>query len=387
MRPSAYDIILSIDTTQPLNPQQFSQLITDFERNLMSFYQYHERIAKHRQPTTVKSEIYQLLCKVAGEIQNRPEMLDVDPLTRNSSYTPTIINDLWRADKYGKTLYNAVLNYCNLRSKDFNTVAVHIAEYRAVNRLIYRINRSINKKSLALNPKEFQEMAKRIQEVDNRRSKSKIYCYKCNGETRQVCLYEKGEIIPSVELVAFDEQGYRKESAWAIEARVWKIYQCQGCESINLNVYSRHSPLEDDQLIHHFPPRDFRPFPRWATHLQKDYLELICEIYQSLSLGIIRLPLMGARTLLDLYMVEKVGDVGPFEKKLQKLVDGNFISSTSKALLEVALEYGHAAIHRNYQPTQQEMNDVLDIIENLLQTEALSDKTKDLKKNVPKHKR
>ena len=226
--------------------------------------------------------------------------------------------------------------------------------------------------------------SKKMQEVEDRRANSKIFCYKCKGETHQKCLFEKGEITPPTEIVAFDEHGQRQGSAWTIEARIWKLSQCQGCEVINLNVYTRYNPSEDDVLIHHFPTKDFRPFPTWATHLRRDYLELVCEIYQSLNTGSIRLPLMGARTLLDMYIVEKVGDVGTFKNKLQKLVDDIYISDSSKDLLEIALEYGHAAIHRNYQPDKDEINGVLDIIENLLHTEALKDKTKDLKKNAPK---
>jgi hypothetical protein len=95
---------------------------------------------------------------------------------------------------------------------------------------------------------------------------------------------------------------------------------------------------------------------------------------------------MGARTLLDMFIVEKVGDTGTFKDKLQKLVDGNYISSISRDLLEIALEYGNATVHRNYQPDKEEINGVLDIIENLLHTEALKDKTKELKKNAPKRK-
>lgn len=229
-----------------------------------------------------------------------------------------------------------------------------------------------------------EAMAKKMQAVEDRRVNGKIFCYQCKGETHQKTLFENVELLPPIEIVAFDEHGQRKGSAWTIEARVWNISQCQGCERINLNVYARHSPAEDDFPIHHFPTKDFRPFPTWATYLNRNYLELICEIHQSLSAGSVRLPLMGARTLLDLFIVEKIGDAGTFKVKLQKLVDGNYISSSSKDLLEIALEYGHAAIHRNYQANKDELNGVLDIIENLLQTEALKDKTKDLKKNIPK---
>ena len=148
----------------------------------------------------------------------------------------------------------------------------------------------------------------------------------------------------------------------------------------------RHSPFEDDVLIHHFPTKDFRPFPMWVTHLNKDFTELFAEIYLSLNSGSTRLPLMGARTLLDMFMIKKIGDAGTFKNKLQKLVDEKYISNSARDLLEVALEYGHATIHRGYQPSKDEINGVFDIIENILQTEALTSKTKNLKKIIPQKK-
>lgn len=234
-------------------------------------------------------------------------------------------------------------------------------------------------------PKIDPAALKRLKEVAERRKNNKIFCYQCNGDTKQTFLFEKGELSGPQEIIFFDDKGKRKESAWSIEGRIWKISQCGGCEKINLNVYSRYSPYEDDRLIHHFPTKDFRPFPKWVQHLNKDYLELFCEIYLSLNAGSIRLPLMGARTVLDMFIVEKIGDAGTFKNKLQKLVDDKYISNSNKELLEVALEYGHATIHRGYQPTKDEINGVLDIIENILHSEALKDKTKDLKRTIPKN--
>jgi len=225
----------------------------------------------------------------------------------------------------------------------------------------------------------------RIKEVDDRRKNNKTFCHHCKVETKQRVMFEKGEII-TPEVVLFDEHGKRKESVWTIEARIWKISECMGCEKINLNVFMRHSPFEDDVLIHHFPTKDFRPFPIWITHLNKDFTELLSEIYLSLNVGNIRLPLMGARTLLDMFIVDKIGDTGTFKNKLQKLVDEKYISNSSRELLDLALEYGNATIHRGYQPTKEEINGVLDIIENILHSEALTDKTKELRKSVPKKK-
>ncbi|NGF75859.1 DUF4145 domain-containing protein [Fluviicola sp. SGL-29] len=235
-----------------------------------------------------------------------------------------------------------------------------------------------------LSKDELEEFGRRIEAVQERRKNRKIFCYQCKGDTKQETLFEKVEMIPPKELIFYDEDGTRKESVWTIEAQVWHVTECLGCERTNLNVYSRHSPAEDDLQIHHFPTKDFRTFPMWATHLNRKYVELFGEIYISLNSGNIRLPLMGARTLLDMFIVEKIGDVGTFKQKLEKLVSEKHISEASKKLLGIALEFGNATIHRGYVPTKEDLNSVLDIIENVLHSEVLSGKSEALKDTAPK---
>ncbi|MDB5090766.1 MAG: hypothetical protein JWR09_4760 [Mucilaginibacter sp.] len=231
-----------------------------------------------------------------------------------------------------------------------------------------------------------EKALKRLEEVSARRNSDKVFCYNCKCDTKQKILFEQVEIMPPTEIVFFDNDGIRKGNAWTIEGQVWKISQCQGCEKINMNVFMRHSPFEDDVLTHHYPTKDFRPFPMWVTHLNRDFTELFSEIYRSLNIGNVRLPLMGARTLLDMFIVEKIGDIGTFKNKLKKLVDEKYISESAQELLEVALEYGNATVHRGYQPTKEEINGVLDIIENILHSEALKDQTKELKRTIPRKK-
>lgn len=240
-----------------------------------------------------------------------------------------------------------------------------------------------DKDNMEIDPKWIE----RVQQVKANRESNKFFCYHCKTETKQKILFEKGELIFPNEVVFFDEStGKKKQSVWTIEGQIWKVSECQGCEKINLNVYRRYGPLEDDVLIHQFPTKDFRPFPKWITHISRDFTELLCEIYLSLNAGSLRLPLMGARTLLDMFICDKIGDTGTFKSKIQKLVDENYISKSSQELLEIALEYGHATIHRNYQLTKDEINGVLDIIENLLHIEALTNKTETLKKMFLKRK-
>ncbi len=187
------------------------------------------------------------------------------------------------------------------------------------------MDKTDDKNKIEVDPK----LVEQARTVKAKRESNKFFCYYCKTETKQKILFEKGELIFPNETVIFDEStGKKKQSFWTIDGQIWKVSECQGCEKINLNVYRRHSPFENDVLIHQFPTKDFRPFPRWITHINRDFTELLCEIYLSLNTGSIRLPLMGARTLLDMFICDKIGDVGTFKNKLQKLVDEKYISKS-----------------------------------------------------------
>lgn len=209
------------------------------------------------------------------------------------------------------------------------------------------------------------------------------FCHNCQSETKQEVLFQKGELTTQ-EYISFGPDDKRGESVWTIEGRIWKVSSCNGCEKVNLNVFQRNDPAKDDILIHQFPQKVIRNIPYWVSFLNLKYIQLFAEVYGSLNSGHIRLPLMGARTLLDIFIVEKIGDIGSFKSKLQKLRQDGYISEASRELLDVALEYGNAAIHRGYEAEKEEIMGVMDIIENLLQTEALKDQTMGLKKSIPK---
>ena len=94
--------------------------------------------------------------------------------------------------------------------------------------------------------------------------------------------------------------------------------------------------------------------------------------------------MMGARTLVDLVIVDKVGDVGTFAEKLKKLESEKYISGKNREVLEAALDAGNAAAHRGYSARPAQVNAVMDIVENLLQAVyVLPSMAQDLKKSTP----
>jgi len=141
----AYAILQNTELSEPIDEAYFHQLIKDFQASFLTCKNLYERIDKHRYPDQVKNEVLDELYKYLHVIQYRPEMQDIDEAKKTGGYVPTKINEIWRSDKTLKSLYNAVKIYVELRKKDFNTIAIHVAEYRAMNKLIPIIKRSVRK--------------------------------------------------------------------------------------------------------------------------------------------------------------------------------------------------------------------------------------------------
>ncbi len=140
---TAEEIIEQLKSTGELSFDKFYELINDFQLQFLRQENYEERKGLHRNPIEVKSEILRKLGDLDLAIQNREWMRDNNVEKREVNYVPFLVKETWRSDKRLKSLYSAVKRYCEVRKKDFITIAVHMAEYRAVNRLILRIRRDI----------------------------------------------------------------------------------------------------------------------------------------------------------------------------------------------------------------------------------------------------
>jgi hypothetical protein len=92
---------------------------------------------------------------------------------------------------------------------------------------------------------------------------------------------------------------------------------------------------------------------------------------------------MGARTLIDTLLAEKVGE-GNFRQKLDAAMAAGFLTKNATDTISATVEVGHAASHRGYAPTQQQLFVVLDIVEHSLQEYVLQDKSKQLIASVPR---
>lgn len=164
---------------------------------------------------------------------------------------------------------------------------------------------------------------------------------------------------------------------------IFDTLQCCGCREVVLRrtIDFSESPELD---IRYFPPPVSRHPPSWSPKIPRELRLVLDEVYRSLDSDTRILPMMGARALVDMLMVEKVGDVGGFKQKLKQLVDDGVLSARNQEVLDAALDAGSAAAHRGHAPSISEVNAVMDIVENLLQAVyVLPDMAQSLKKTTP----
>lgn len=163
------------------------------------------------------------------------------------------------------------------------------------------------------------------------------------------------------------------------------MLECCGCGEVVLRraVFADEMGWDD---VDYFPPPISRQAPQWRYKLPDQIRSLVDEVYTALHANSRCLALMGARTLIDLFINVTIGDIGDFKTKLQGLVDEGHLSKRNKEHLEVALDAGHASTHRAFKPSTNDLNLVMDIVENLIQPLALKNDVEQLKQKTPQRK-
>jgi hypothetical protein len=164
----------------------------------------------------------------------------------------------------------------------------------------------------------------------------------------------------------------------------YEMLECAGCESVTLR-HTHWFSEEPDVVVVLYPPAVSRRSPNWKHKLPSRISSLMDEIYNALHSDSRRLALMGARTVLDIVLSEKIGEAGGFDSKLAKLEESGFVGTQSLEYLKAALEAGHAASHRGFDPKKDQLAHVMDIIENMLQTIYVLDQSAmELRKATPR---
>ncbi|MDP8243727.1 MAG: DUF4145 domain-containing protein [Candidatus Hinthialibacter antarcticus] len=169
---------------------------------------------------------------------------------------------------------------------------------------------------------------------------------------------------------------------------VYEMFECCGCEEITVRsryYFSEWNP--GDVEIHFYPPRIARRLPQWKDELPEEMVSLLEEVYTALQANSWRLAMMGTRTLIDMVMLKEVGDKGSFGNKLDALEKAGFLSKKNGEALFAAFDMGSAVSHRGYTPKAKDVQHVMDIIENLLQSTILQKVVDKIKKATPARSR
>ncbi len=207
----------------------------------------------------------------------------------------------------------------------------------------------------------------------------KIECVHCNR-----CLRSTDHTVVAERKIRGSElYGDDFEISWE---DTYTMLECCGCHDVTLRRRSWFSEV-DGFNIEFYPPQVSRRMPEWADKIPRNASALLKEIYAALHSNSMRLAVMGARSLVDLFMNEKVGDLGGFAQKLEALLKEGYLSRFQKEFLLVALDTGHAVTHRGFAPKKDTVEQMMDVVENLLQHYALQEAVEDLRKVTPPRKK
>ncbi len=210
----------------------------------------------------------------------------------------------------------------------------------------------------------------------------KRYCYKCCNETNQKVNFE----TVSNDTRAIYRPGKDTEVSWVIEETVWSITTCKGCDSHNMEAITCHigpNKIEREVQRKLIPGKSKKQFESWVFWLNSQYIELLSEIYNAFNNGSFRLAMMGLRTIIDMFIVENIGDTGTFKQKLQSLKEKNYINNKQFGLLETSIEAGNASAHRGFKPSEEVLITVIEIVEHLLKPLVMDIKLSNLKEEIP----
>lgn len=201
----------------------------------------------------------------------------------------------------------------------------------------------------------------------------RVHCNNCLHKTRHFLIAEHSQNIT-------EPSGYEDYDFW------WHIkhtlFVCCGCESVTLRREFIFSEWDEPEITF-YSPQVSRRLPDWQNELPSEIQELLSEIYTALHSNSRRLALMGARTVIDMFVLDKIGDVGTFKQKLQALVDEGYLGKQQRDILNVALEVGNAAAHRGYKPSSEVLSHVINVVESLVQSYALEKASASVKEKIP----
>lgn len=185
----------------------------------------------------------------------------------------------------------------------------------------------------------------------------RIHCNNCSRETNHA--------VRATDTVVSEDTDY--DGGPVGEKDTFEILQCLGCEERSIRRTFEHDAYGKG-IPEFYPPRISRRTPLWKDNLPKPIRAVVEEVYRALQTDSPRLATIGARTIIDLVILDKMGDVGTFVEKLAALEKQGYVGRKNSEFVAAVLETGSAAAHRGIAPEIDDLNLVMDIVESLLES-------------------
>jgi hypothetical protein len=215
----------------------------------------------------------------------------------------------------------------------------------------------------------------------------KFICRNCQRETNHWPIYQKRVDKDNVQI---DSCTY----SWRISSSM----KCQDCgtPTVLVDTFVGHNMGGDPYIenTEYFPPLPFRIRPNWLSKLPENCCSILNEVYIALDNSLFRLASAGTRIVIDRLIIDQIGDIGSFEKKVEELVSKGIIDGDERDILLALIDAGSASLHRSFNPSEDMIKHMMDILEKILfkvciepeEKKALKEKAKALREGTPKRK-
>lgn len=198
----------------------------------------------------------------------------------------------------------------------------------------------------------------------------RLHCNSCRCSTKHQLLRTHRDYGSD------EEQGF----SWQTDS---EMFECCGCSSVVLRQ-TRWFSEDPEDVVTFYPPPASRWPPQWQWSLPHKIRDLLGQVYKAMQANSLTLAMMGARAILDTAIIDTVKDYGNFTKNLQAMKDEGYLSDKNCEYLAVAFDAGSASAHRSHVPDLHQINTVIDIVENMLQSVFVLEKmAKSLKDVIP----
>jgi hypothetical protein len=171
----------------------------------------------------------------------------------------------------------------------------------------------------------------------------------------------------------------------------YRILQCRGCTRIYFQTlsFSSEDDPSDGPTIVHWPPPEKRKQPRWLWSLigeDTQLWNLLTQTYLAFNNDAPILAAIGLRTVFDRSSeLLGVDQSKSFAKKLDELQKNGKIGADERDVLDALTDAGSAAAHRGWNPTEQQLETMFDIVESFIHRSFfIRHAAQELKTRVPR---